>query len=178
MGIKRVARTATDADGKFRLSYHPPSVREEAAPALRQVVLKVFQGQQLLDIVDGTPEWSIGEEPKQPLALEVAPATGPRAVSGAVRHLDRDAFTVEVTDRWTSPATGADYPAAWTIRIPGDDLTILLRPTVADQELDTRATTGVISWEGSQVVTATRGGVQLGGEAYVELTGYGGVAAE
>ncbi len=95
---------------------------------------------------------------------------------GVVRHLDRDAFTVEVTDRWTSPATGADYPAAWTIRIPGDELTILLRPTVADQELDTRATTGVIYWEGSQVVMATRGGVQLGGEAYVELTGYGGAA--
>jgi predicted secreted hydrolase len=43
---------------------------------------------------------------------------------------------------------------------------------VADQELDTRATTGVIYWEGSQHVSATRGGRSLGGEAYVELTGY------
>ena len=48
------------------------------------------------------------------------------------------------------------------------------RPTVAQQELDTRASTGVIYWEGSQVVTATRDGVALGGEAYVELTGYAG----
>ncbi len=47
-------------------------------------------------------------------------------------------------------------------------------PTVAQQELDTRASTGVIYWEGSQVVTATRDGVPLGGEAYVELTGYAG----
>jgi predicted secreted hydrolase len=92
---------------------------------------------------------------------------------GTVRHLDRDAFTVEVTDRWVSPATGADYPAAWTIRIPGEDLQIDLRPTVAAQELDTRATTGVIYWEGSQVVRATRAGTPLGGQAYVELTGYG-----
>ena len=44
---------------------------------------------------------------------------------------------------------------------------------ISDQELDTRATTGVVYWEGSQVVTATRAGRALGGEAYVELTGYG-----
>jgi len=91
---------------------------------------------------------------------------------GRVRHLDRDAFRVDVTDRWVSPATGADYPAGWTIRIPGEDLTITLTPTVAAQELDTRATTGVIYWEGSQVVRATRAGAPLGGQGYVELTGY------
>ncbi|MEA2610432.1 MAG: hypothetical protein QOG32_158 [Chloroflexota bacterium] len=94
------------------------------------------------------------------------------AADGSVRHLGREAFAVAVTDRWRSPATGADYPAGWTVRIPGDDLTISLRPTVAAQELDTRATTGVIYWEGSQAVRATRGGRTLGGEGYVELTGY------
>jgi predicted secreted hydrolase len=97
---------------------------------------------------------------------------------GAVRHLERDAFEVEVTDRWTSPASGADYPAGWSIRIPSEDLVISLEPTIAAQELDTRATTGVIYWEGSQVVRATRAGNRLGGEGYVELTGYaGGVTA-
>jgi predicted secreted hydrolase len=94
------------------------------------------------------------------------------AADRSVRHLERDAFTVTVTARWTSPASGADYPAGWKIEIPGDDLIISLRPTVADQELDTRATTGVVYWEGSQVVRATRAGTPLGGEAYVELTGY------
>jgi predicted secreted hydrolase len=94
------------------------------------------------------------------------------APDGTVRHLDRDAFNVQVTDRWLSPTTGADYPAGWTIRIPGDDLTITLEPTVADQELDTRATTGVVYWEGSQRVRATRHGASLRGEGYVELTGY------
>ena len=77
------------------------------------------------------------------------------------------------TRTWTSPATGATYPAAWTIRVPGQGLVIDLSPTVADQELDTRASTGVVYWEGSQVVTATRRGVPIAGEAYVELTGYG-----
>ncbi len=91
---------------------------------------------------------------------------------GTTRHLPREAFDVEVTKRWTSPATGADYPAGWRITIPGDDLVISLAPTVAAQELDTRATTGVVYWEGSQVVSATRAGRSIGGAAYVELTGY------
>ena len=79
-----------------------------------------------------------------------------------------------MTDHWTSPSTGATYPAGWRITLPGEGLEIDLRPTVAQQELDTRATTGVVYWEGSQVVTATRDGRPLGGEAYVELTGYAG----
>jgi predicted secreted hydrolase len=91
---------------------------------------------------------------------------------GTARSLGADAFTVEVDAEWTSPATGATYPAGWTVTLPGDELVIELRPTVPQQELDTRATTGVIYWEGSQLVTATRRGVTLGGRGYVELTGY------
>jgi predicted secreted hydrolase len=92
---------------------------------------------------------------------------------GRSRHLDRSEFTVTVTGRWRSPTTGIDYPAGWIVQLPGERLRIELAPTVADQELDTRATTGVVYWEGSQVVRATRSGTALGGEAYVELTGYG-----
>ena len=100
------------------------------------------------------------------------------APDGTVRHLDRSAFTVTVTDHWRSPATGAVYPAGWTIELPAQDLTISLTPTVAGQELDTRATTGVVYWEGSQRVTATQGGRSaIGGEGYVELTGYGAADA-
>ena len=99
------------------------------------------------------------------------------APDGKTRHLQREAFTVETTGRWRSPATSADYPAGWRVSLPGEDLVIDLTPTVADQELDTRATTGVVYWEGSQRVTARRGDVSLGGQAYVELTGYGPVAS-
>ena len=93
---------------------------------------------------------------------------------GRARHIDAAAFSVDVKDRWTSPTTGATYPAGWRVSLPGEGLEIDLRPTVPQQELDTRATTGVVYWEGSQVVTATRDGRQLGGEGYVELTGYAG----
>jgi predicted secreted hydrolase len=91
---------------------------------------------------------------------------------GAFRHLPREAFSVQVTERWRSPETAVEYPAGWRIELPGESLVIDLAPTVARQELDTRPTTGVVYWEGSQVVRATRGGRPLGGEAYVELTGY------
>jgi RND superfamily putative drug exporter len=100
------------------------------------------------------------------------------AADGTTRHLPREAFEVEVTTNWTSPATGAVYPAGWRIRIPSESLVIDLEPTVAAQELDTRATTGVVYWEGSQVVSATRAGQPLGGEGYVELTGYAPAPAE
>jgi predicted secreted hydrolase len=92
---------------------------------------------------------------------------------GTTHHLERDAFTVTATRQWTSPTTGATYPAAWSITIPAERLTVDLEPTVAAQELDTRPSTGVVYWEGSQIVDARRGSVDLGGEAYVELTGYG-----
>jgi len=92
---------------------------------------------------------------------------------GSARHLDRDAFEVEVSGRWRSPETGIDYPAGWRVTLPSEGLVIDLEPSVADQELDTRATTAVVYWEGSQIVRAFRDGRRLEGEAYVELTGYG-----
>ena len=94
------------------------------------------------------------------------------APDGTVRHLPRDQFTVTPTGTWTSPDTGATYPAGWQIEIPGENLSIALQPTVPDQELDTRATTGVVYWEGSQHVDATGDGELVGGQGYVELTGY------
>jgi RND superfamily putative drug exporter len=97
---------------------------------------------------------------------------------GSHQHLDRDAFTVTSAGTWSSPTTGASYPAGWRITIPGDGLEINLTPTVPDQELDTRASTGVVYWEGSQWVAATRDGTPIGGEAYVELTGYGPTVVE
>jgi predicted secreted hydrolase len=97
---------------------------------------------------------------------------GEESLAGNVTELSSTDFTVTPTARWTSPTTGADYPAGWKVDIPKLELTVHLTPTVADQELDTRATTNVVYWEGSQIVDATRAGQPVGGKAYVELTGY------
>jgi predicted secreted hydrolase len=95
-----------------------------------------------------------------------------RRSDGTVVYLPAEAFNVRSTDRWTSPHSGAVYPAGWRIAVPGEGLAIALSPTVADQELDTTPTSGVVYWEGSQHVTASRGRTALSGEAYVELIGY------
>ncbi|HEU0116317.1 MAG TPA: lipocalin family protein, partial [Thermomicrobiales bacterium] len=50
-------------------------------------------------------------------------------------------------------------------------------PTMLDQELDTRPSTGVIYWEGEATVTGMSGGRPIDGLAYVELTGYAPVVA-
>ena len=49
-------------------------------------------------------------------------------------------------------------------------LDLALVPLMDDQELDSRASTGVVYWEGA--VRATGGGRPLG-RGYLELTGYG-----
>jgi predicted secreted hydrolase len=94
--------------------------------------------------------------------------------TGRSEHLPADAFTVRSLDEWTSPTTRVVYPARWRVEVPAEELVIDLEPTVSEQELDTRGSTGVVYWEGSQRVEATRRGEPLGGEAYVELTGYAG----
>lgn len=99
------------------------------------------------------------------------------AADGSVRDLAADEMSIDATGSWTSPATGARYPSGWRVRVPGEALDLRLAPTIPDQELDTRATTGVLYWEGSQVVDGRRDGRRIGGEAYVELTGYATAAA-
>jgi predicted secreted hydrolase len=69
--------------------------------------------------------------------------------------------------RWRSPRSGADYPVA--MRVRAGDLQLDLEPMMDDQELDARASTGTIYWEGA--VRALRDGQRVG-RGYLELTGY------
>ena len=101
------------------------------------------------------------------------------AGSRSINLSSRD-VRVQVTRRWRSARTGADYPAGWRVTIPRIGLAFDLKPTVADQELDTRASSGATYWEGSQTVVVhaigsdgkPRGGKAPTAQAYVELTGY------
>lgn len=65
--------------------------------------------------------------------------------------------------KWRSPRTGVEYPVAMQV----NDLR--LDPLMDDQELDSRASTGTIYWEGA--VRASRAGAVVG-HGYLELTGY------
>ena len=69
---------------------------------------------------------------------------------------------------WRSPRTGFTYPVETTITL--GDRTIELQPLFDDQELDARASTGTVYWEGA--VCAIEGPHAIG-RGYLELTGYG-----
>jgi predicted secreted hydrolase len=64
---------------------------------------------------------------------------------------------------WKSPRSGVEYPVEMQV----NDL--VLKPMMDDQELDSRASTGTIYWEGA--VTAYRNSTAVG-RGYLELTGY------
>jgi predicted secreted hydrolase len=81
-------------------------------------------------------------------------------------------YTIAVDGEWTSPGTESTYPSGWTITVPDHELAMTVTPSLRDQELDTRATTGVIYWEGESVVAGTHRGRPVAGYGYVELTGY------
>jgi predicted secreted hydrolase len=64
---------------------------------------------------------------------------------------------------WRSPRTGVSYPVSMQV----NDLR--LEPLMDDQELDARASSGTIYWEGA--VTAYKDQIAVG-HGYLELTGY------
>jgi predicted secreted hydrolase len=86
---------------------------------------------------------------------------------GTAHHLGAADFVLEPVSWWTSPHTGARYPARFRVRVPGAGLELDVVPVVADAEIDARASTETIYWEGPVRVSGT-----LPGEGYVELTGY------
>ena len=73
----------------------------------------------------------------------------------------------EVLRKWKSPRTGTEYPVEVLVRTRENELQ--LQPLMDDQELDGRASTGTIYWEGA--VRALKAGKQVG-RGYLELTGY------
>ena len=71
---------------------------------------------------------------------------------------------------WKSPRTGAEYPVEFLVRTKATELR--LQPLMDDQELDARASTGTIYWEGAvRAFEANSGGAPVG-RGYLELTGY------
>ncbi|HEX8552483.1 MAG TPA: lipocalin-like domain-containing protein [Abditibacteriaceae bacterium] len=91
---------------------------------------------------------------------------------GSTRHVKRDDFSITPQAFWTSPR-GAKYPAKWQLEIPREQISLIVEPEVAAQELVT-PTTGVSYWEGASRVSGTSAGNTISGQGYVELTGYDG----
>ncbi len=87
---------------------------------------------------------------------------------GSTRRVASRDLRLEVTRRWTSPETGATYPAGWRLALQAERLELEIEPWVEAQELRT----SFVYWEGAVRVTGRRDGQPLRGQGYVELTGY------
>lgn len=91
-----------------------------------------------------------------------------RPPGGAVQVFDHDSVHFEPLRFWTSPLSRARYPVQWRIRTPAGSFEV--RALVDNQELDSRASTGAIYWEGLSALLDTSG--RQAGRGYLEMTGY------
>ncbi|MEI6733593.1 MAG: carotenoid 1,2-hydratase [Comamonadaceae bacterium] len=72
--------------------------------------------------------------------------------------------------QWASPSTKANYPVEWTLQTPLGRYRV--RGVIDHQELDSRASTGAIYWEGLSELFDSAD--HLVGRGYLEMTGYAG----
>ena len=104
---------------------------------------------------DGTTLWAGGSH---------------RPAGGATRNFASAELSFLPGRHWTSPASKARYPVEWTVETPVGRYAVKAQQD--DQELDSRASTGGIYWEGlSQLLDASGKKV---GRGYLEMTGYTG----
>ncbi len=73
----------------------------------------------------------------------------------------------ETLSRWESPRTRAVYAVAQRITV--GERVFETRPLFPDQELDSRATTGAVYWEGASTLLQEGRAI---GRGYLEMTGY------
>lgn len=90
-----------------------------------------------------------------------------RLASGVARHFAPGDVRFSAVRHWTSPRTAVRYPVAMNVTAGDERLT--LEPLLDDQELDARASTGTLYWEGA--VRAMTDNREVG-RGYLELTGY------
>ncbi len=89
--------------------------------------------------------------------------------AGGARTLSLDEVRLEPVGAWTSPRSGARYPARWRLRMRELALELEVTPVLADQELDV----GTRYWEGAGTVSGAERGRPVSGRGYVEMVGYG-----
>ncbi len=93
-----------------------------------------------------------------------------RPVGGAVRNFAPHEVRLAPGRIWSSPSSRARYPVEWIVDVPAGRFRV---KTLLDaQELDSRASTGAIYWEGLSELQDEQG--RRVGRGYLEMTGYAG----
>ncbi len=91
-----------------------------------------------------------------------------RARDGTLRIFGPDEVRFTPLRTWASPATQARYPVQWRVDTPAGQFEV--RARLDAQELDSRASTGTVYWEGLSDLFDAQG--RRVGRGYLELTGY------
>ncbi len=97
-------------------------------------------------------------------------AAGGSFITNDGRVVDLAAADFEVVETgliWESEATGAIYPVQWEVRVPRFGIDVLVTPSFFEQEMDTRASTGIVYWEAAIEISGSHTGL-----GFVELTNY------
>jgi predicted secreted hydrolase len=91
---------------------------------------------------------------------------------GQVTPLAAKEIRIKRLKTWHSSVSNGTYPISWQVKIPAIRLRLNIEAQLADQEMHTAKTTGVVYWEGSVRADGKLNGHAVKGEGYVELTGY------
>ena len=88
--------------------------------------------------------------------------------NGNSTRLMRENVKFEPIRKWKSSKTNIEYPVAWTLAVPGDELSLKVVPVVDDQEHE-----NIFQyWEGAVTVEGTSNNQRIEGTGYLELVGY------
>nr|HRM71201.1 carotenoid 1,2-hydratase [Thauera phenylacetica] len=126
-----------------------------------------------INLADGGGLMAFRMRDREGRAIWAAASTSAR--DGSVRVHPPAEVRFEPLRHWRSPRTGIEYPVEWAVTVA--ERRYRLRPLMDDQELDSRASTGAIYWEGAVRLhaggegTAPEEGPELG-RGYLEMTGY------
>jgi predicted secreted hydrolase len=91
-----------------------------------------------------------------------------RATDGSLRVFGAEEVRFTPLRWWQSPATRARYPVQWQLDTPAGRHEV--RARLDAQELDSRASTGTVYWEGLSDLLDGQG--RKVGRGYLEMTGY------
>jgi putative ABC transport system permease protein len=95
------------------------------------------------------------------------------AADGSVRPLEAGDFQLTPGRVWTSPS-GAAYPIAWRLEVPGLGLQLDSVAVLPQQEFQASGAPGLSYWEGAVDYRGAVGERPLTGRGYLEMTGYRG----
>jgi predicted secreted hydrolase len=91
-----------------------------------------------------------------------------RPAAGTTQAFRPQEVDMQPRRHWSSTGTGGRYPVEWSLRTPAGEHH--LRALLDAQELDARASTGNVYWEGLSELLDVQG--RRVGLGYLELTGY------